>query len=101
MFPPPNNIPWKLHKSKNIEALFEFAFAYLIDDGPLLLFVHGNKDVRNDMRIFVASYEVVLQKEWRNYNKLPLCFSLNASLTIHFKLYKLMKTQNVHVKCIM
>lgn len=33
------SIFWNVHKSNNIEALFEFAFAYLIDDMPLLLFV--------------------------------------------------------------
>ena len=60
MFHPPNNMPWNIHKSKNIEALFEFTFAYLTNDRPLLLFVLENRDVRNDMRIFVASYEVVL-----------------------------------------
>jgi hypothetical protein len=40
----PNVIPvWNEHKSKNIETLFEFALAYLNDDGPLLLYFHKKK----------------------------------------------------------
>ena len=50
------------HTSKNIEALFEFSFAYLTDDSPLLLFVLEKKDVRVDVRTFAASYGFKLRK---------------------------------------
>ena len=55
---------WNDHKrKKNIEALFEFAFAYLTDEGPLLLFVHEKKDVRDNVRTF-AVYDYLLGKHW-------------------------------------
>lgn len=41
----PTNISWNVHKSKNIEALIESTFAYLANDGHLLLFVHEKKEV--------------------------------------------------------
>lgn len=52
---PPNSIHyWNAHKSKNIEALVEFAFVYLIIDGPLLLYVPKKTNVRDNVRILWA-----------------------------------------------
>lgn len=88
---PPHVIPaWNDHKRKNIEALFEFACAYLTDDGPLLLFVPEKKDVRDDVRTFAASYDFVLRKDWWGFNELPLCYPLDTSLTVYIKLYYLL-----------
>jgi hypothetical protein len=88
---PPHIIPpWNDHKRKNIEALFEFACAYLTDDGPLLLFVHEKKDVREDVRTFAASYDFVLRKDWWGFNELHLCYPLDTSLTVYIKLYYLL-----------
>lgn len=59
---PPNATPfWNDHKTKNIEALFEIAFVYFTNDGPLLLYVHEKKGVKDDVRTFVASYDFLLQ----------------------------------------
>ena len=41
---PPNAIPtWKFYKRKNLEAFFEFGYAYLTYNGPLILFVFEKK----------------------------------------------------------
>lgn len=61
---PPNIHSWNVYKSKNIETLFEFAFVHLIDDSHLLLFVHEKKDVGDDVGTVVASYDLVLRKDW-------------------------------------
>lgn len=55
-----NKLSTNVHKSKNIEEIFEFAFAYLTNDNPLLLFVPEKKNVRTNARTFVASYDFVL-----------------------------------------
>lgn len=55
----PTNISWNVHKSKNIEALIESTFAYLANDGHLLLFVHEKKEVQDDVRTFAAFYDFV------------------------------------------
>jgi hypothetical protein len=59
----------------NIEALFEFACAYLIDDGSLLLFVPKKKNVREDVRTFAASYDFVLRKNWWGFNEFAFVLS--------------------------
>ena len=52
------------HKQKNIEIMFEFAFMYLIDEGPLNSFVPKKKDVGDNIWTFVAFYDFVLAKDW-------------------------------------
>lgn len=47
-----------------MDALFEFAFVYLVNDGPLLLFVHEKKGARDNVREYAASYNFVLRKDW-------------------------------------
>lgn len=85
---PPLAIPtWNVHNSKDVEALFEFASAYLTDDGPLLLFVPEKKDVRDDVRTFAASYDFILHKDWWGFSELPLCSPVNAALTVHTELH--------------
>ena len=58
--PNQKNLSTNVHKSKNIEEKFEFAFAYLTNDNPLLLFVLKKKNVRTNARTFAASYDFVL-----------------------------------------
>lgn len=85
---PPTSIhPWNVYKSENIEALFEFAFVHLIDDGHLLLFVPEKKDVRDDVRTVVAYHDFVVWKDWWGFHKLLLCSPLDTSLTVHPTLY--------------
>lgn len=84
---PPTNIPsWNIHRSKKIEALFEFIFPYLTDDNLFILFFN-RKDLRDNVTTFVASYDFVLWKDWWGYNKLQLCSPLDTSLKVHSKLY--------------
>lgn len=66
--PPNNTLFLNIHKSKNVEVLFEFAHAYLIDDGPLPLYVMEKKDVRDDVQTFAASCDFVLRKDWWGFN---------------------------------
>ena len=65
VFSLPNRMPsWSIHKNKNIEAFLNFDFAYLTDYYRLLLYVHEKKGVREDVRMFAASYNFALQKDW-------------------------------------
>lgn len=43
-----------------LSLFFKFAFAHLIDNGPLLLFVPKKKDMRNDVRTFGALNDFIL-----------------------------------------
>lgn len=52
--PPQSTSFWNVHKSKIIEVLVEFAFVYLTDDGPLLLFFPKKKDVKDNVRTYAA-----------------------------------------------
>lgn len=75
IIPPQNN-----HK-QNTEIMFWFDFAYLIDDGPLILFFPTKKYVGDNIRTFVASYDFVLNKKWWGFDELSLCCPLETYLT--------------------
>ena len=56
----PYAIPkWNKHDSDEIEAIFEFAFHFFHDDAHFLLFMPESKNVRLDVRIFAATYELI------------------------------------------
>lgn len=81
---PPNTIVALIvDKRKNLEALFEFA--YLTNDGPLLLTVLEKKFDGDDVKTFTTSYGFVLEKYWWGSNKLSLSFPLVVSLMVLFK----------------
>ena len=84
VFSPPDLIPsWKVHNSKDIEVLFEFADGFLTNDVPLLVFLPEFKTIRNDVRVYVVSYRFALAKDWWAINELPLCLPIDLKLTIH------------------
>ena len=72
---------WNAHNSEDIEALFEFADGFLIDDAPLLLFLRVFKTVKDNVRIYAASYGIALAKDWWRINELSLCLPTNTKMS--------------------
>lgn len=104
VFSLPNSMPsWNVHKRKNIEALLEFVFAYLIDYYPLLLYVFEKKDVREDMRVFVASYDFALWKDWWVSMSCQCVFSgdvFNNTSKTFSKIVSLFSSSSLYFTCI-
>lgn len=69
--------------------LFEFANAYHTDVDPLLLFMLKKNDVKDCFRTFAISHDFVLRKDWWGINEFPLCFTIDASLTLPTTLWNL------------
>lgn len=91
---------WNDHKRKNVEALFEFAFAYPTNDDPLLPFVLVKKDVRDVVRTYTNSYNFVLGEDRWDLNGLTLGCSVDTCLTIQTKLYVVLMLHFLPLHCV-
>ena len=97
---PPNLIPpWNEHNLKDIEALFEFTYGFLIDNAPLILFFPKFKKVRDNVRTYIASYGFSLAKNRWIINKLPLCSPLITTITI-CNVSNVLNCCFCHLKCL-
>ena len=63
--------------------MFEFIDDFLTDDTPLLLFFPEFKTIRDDVKVYAASYGFALAKDWWGINDLPLCSPTDTKLTVH------------------
>ena len=80
---PPLVIPeWNKHNTTKIEVIFEFAFSFLHDDAFILLFIPECKDIRQDVRTYLATYGFTLLRDWWGVNGMKLCSGTDASATI-------------------
>lgn len=65
----PHSIPkWNKHNVHDVEAIFEFGGAYLHDDVLFLLFFHEITKVQINMRMYAASNDIKILKEWWGVN---------------------------------
>jgi len=64
---------WNAHNSAKIQALFEFAPAYLHEEVFILIFFPEVKHVREDVKTYVDTYEFIVAKDSRGFTKLSLC----------------------------
>lgn len=54
---------WNKHDSSHIEALFEFAYAYLVDNACMLIMIPKLKILRGDVMTYAATYESKIAKD--------------------------------------
>ena len=84
--PPDLILLWNVRNSKAIEALFEFADGFLIDNTPLLLLLPEFKIFRDDVKAYATSYAFALANDWWAINELPMCLPTYTKLTVHYYL---------------
>ena len=80
---PFSSIPqWNVRPKGYVESIFEFAEAYLQDDGAFLLFHCDNSNLRKEVADKAYQYDMKVFEDWWGINDLLLASPKDPSRTV-------------------
>jgi hypothetical protein len=75
---------WKLEKAGFLDQLFDFTSTHLQDDGAILLFHTGSRNLLKHLRGFQKVYRFKIHKEWMGVNWLRMTSAKDPSKTVSY-----------------